>query len=78
MATLECAAELLRGNAALVPARTWLLPPAGDAMETSGGQVAVLAVAAPAERESLVRLNEPDPLAGEQTWPTEEVRVAAF
>ncbi|KAI3432659.1 hypothetical protein D9Q98_004203 [Chlorella vulgaris] len=43
----------------------------GAAMDTAG-EVAVLALPDPAQRESLVRENVPDPLAGEQTWPTEE------
>ena len=45
----------------------------GDAMDAEGTGANVLAVAEPAERESLARENVPDPLAGEQTWPTEEV-----
>lgn len=36
---------------------------------------AVLATAGPEERANLDRENVPDPLAGEQTWPTEEVGV---
>lgn len=32
----------------------------------------MVAVADPALREPLDRENQPDPLAGEQTWPTEE------
>lgn len=37
--------------------------------------VPVLATPDPAQQESLVREIAPDPLAGEQTWPTEEVRA---
>ena len=36
-----------------------------------------LAVADADKRESLARVNEPDPLEGEQTWPTEEVAAVA-
>ena len=42
-------------------------------MEAEGSGANLLAAADPAERESLARENVPDPLAGEQTWPTEEV-----
>jgi hypothetical protein len=49
------------------------------AMDTSGGggggsDLPVLAVPDPAQQEPLTRENNVDPLAGEQTWPTEEVR----
>jgi pre-rRNA-processing protein TSR1 len=37
--------------------------------------VPVLATPDPMQQEALVRENVPDPLAGEQTWPTEEVRA---
>lgn len=43
-----------------------------SATEGSGG-LPVLAQPQPQQQESLVRENEVDPLAGEQTWPTEEV-----
>ena len=33
----------------------------------------LLAEPSPEDREALIRENTPDPLAGEQTWPTEEV-----
>ena len=46
---------------------------AGDRMEASGEGAAVLATADPESREALVRENAADPLAGEQTWPTEQV-----
>ena len=48
------------------------------AMDQSAGEgpVPVLAVPDPEQQESLVRENVPDPLAGEQTWPTEEVRIS--
>lgn len=46
----------------------------GSAMEAEGGEPPVLARADPDGREPLVRENVADPLAGEQTWPTEEVR----
>jgi hypothetical protein len=39
----------------------------------AGAQPAVLATADPGSQESLVRENVPNPLAGEQTWPTHEV-----
>lgn len=42
-------------------------------MDASGGEYPLLEAADPARRESLQRENVPDPLAGEQTWPTEEV-----
>jgi hypothetical protein len=45
-----------------------------EAMDASGGDYPVLEVADPQRRESLQRENVPDPLAGEQTWPTAEVR----
>uniref|UniRef100_A0A383VWG4 Bms1-type G domain-containing protein n=1 Tax=Tetradesmus obliquus TaxID=3088 RepID=A0A383VWG4_TETOB len=38
---------------------------------------AVLALPDPEQQEALVRENEPDPLDGEQTWPTEEELAAA-
>jgi hypothetical protein len=47
-------------------------------MDASGGDYPVLEVADPQRRESLLRENVPDPLAGEQTWPTAEVRSAAL
>lgn len=46
-----------------------------DAMESAGART--LAVADPGERASLQRENVPDPLAGEQTWPTEEELMEA-
>ena len=42
-------------------------------MDMAGSGASVLAVADLAKRQGVVRLNVPDPLAGEQTWPTEEV-----
>lgn len=42
-------------------------------MEVDDQGPAVLATADEAERESLQRENQPDPLDAEQTWPTEEV-----
>ena len=42
-------------------------------MEMAGSGAKVLAVAEPGARQRVVRLNTPDPLAGEQTWPTNEV-----
>lgn len=49
---------------------------AAGAMDTTGGggEPPVLARPDAEQQESLVRENDPDPLAGEQTWPTEEVR----
>ena len=47
-------------------------------MDASGGDYPVLEVADPQRRESLLRENVPDPLAGEQTWPTAEVRSAVL
>ncbi len=50
----------------------------GNSMEVdkrSETDVAVLATPDPTQQEALVRENVPDPLAGEQTWPTEEVRA---
>ena len=41
-------------------------------MEVDDPSPAVLATADEAERESLQRENQPDPLDAEQTWPTEE------
>lgn len=43
-------------------------------MDMAGSGARLLAVADPAARQGLIRLNTPDPLAGEQTWPTNEVR----
>ena len=42
-------------------------------MDMAGSGATLLAVADPAARQGVVRLNRPDPLAGEQTWPTNEV-----
>ena len=42
-------------------------------MDMAGSGARLLAVADPAARQGVVRLNTPDPLAGEQTWPTNEV-----
>ena len=42
-------------------------------MDMAGSGAAVLAVADMAKRQGVIRLNTPDPLAGEQTWPTQEV-----
>lgn len=50
---------------------------AGNAMDlcpTPADKLPVLATPSPDEMEPLVRENVPDPLAGEQTWPTDEVR----
>jgi pre-rRNA-processing protein TSR1 len=44
-------------------------------VETEGARV--LAVAGPNDFEPLIRENEPDPTAGEQTWPTEEELASA-
>lgn len=44
-----------------------------QSMEMAGSGARVLAVADPAARQGVVRLNTPDPLAGDQTWPTTEV-----
>lgn len=43
-----------------------------EAMDASGGGFPVLEAADPQRQESLQRENVPDPLAGEQTWPTQE------
>ncbi len=40
-------------------------------------QPQLLATPTAGEQESLVRENVPDPLAGEQTWPTEQVCFCA-
>lgn len=42
-------------------------------MDASGGEAPTLECADPERRESLQRENQADPLAGEQTWPTDEV-----
>ncbi len=47
-------------------------------MDMAGSGARVLAVADPAARQGVVRLNTPDPLAGEQTWPTTEVCVCSI
>lgn len=43
-------------------------------MDMAGEGATVLATADPAKRQGVARLNTPDPLAGEQTWPTEQVQ----
>lgn len=43
-----------------------------EAMDASGGEAPTLECADPERRESLQRENQADPLAGEQTWPTDE------
>lgn len=50
-------------------------PTANEAqtMDMAGSGARLLAVADLAARQGVVRLNTPDPLAGEQTWPTNEV-----
>ena len=45
-------------------------------MDLDDQSPAVLATADKAERESLQRENQPDPLDAEQTWPTEEARFS--
>lgn len=47
-------------------------------MDMAGSGAGVLAVADPAARQGVVRLNTPDPLAGEQTWPTTEVCICSI
>lgn len=44
----------------------------GQTMETDEGAVTVLARADPQKQESLQSEFVPDPMEGEQTWPTEE------
>lgn len=44
-----------------------------QSMDMAGSGARLLAVADLAARQGVVRLNTPDPLAGEQTWPTNEV-----
>lgn len=72
----QCANE----DAAAAAARNRQLGAGAGAMDAEGAgaaQPAVLARADPAAQEgSLDRENVPDPLAGEQTWPTQEVRPA--
>ena len=48
-----------------------------SSMDMAGSGAKVLAVADPSARQGLVRLNSPDPLAGEQTWPTSEVGITS-
>jgi len=75
---IEAAAEpAALGEPAARPAPTGAAGASGapQAMDAAGAGAAVLAAAAPGEREALVRENAPDPLAGEQTWPTEEARA---
>ena len=52
------------------------LPPGVSSMDAED-MPQTLAVADADKRESLERVNEPDPLEGEQTWPTEEVATVA-
>ena len=47
-------------------------------MDMAGGGARLLAVADPAARQGVVRLNTPDPLVGEQTWPTTEVYICSI
>ena len=49
-----------------------------NGMEVDGHDPAVLATADEAERETLQRENQPDPLDAEQTWPTEEACSSAI
>ena len=69
----QCANE----DAAAAAARSRQAGAGPGAMEAEGagaGELAVLATADPAAQEgNLMRENLPDPLAGEQTWPTQEV-----
>ncbi|KAL6767514.1 hypothetical protein ACKKBF_B35530 [Auxenochlorella protothecoides x Auxenochlorella symbiontica] len=53
------------------------LPGPGRGRDGMDADPAVLATAGPEERANLDRENVPDPLAGEQTWPTEEELVEA-
>ncbi len=73
------AAPAALGEAAPRPAPAGAAGASGapQAMDAAGAGAAVLAAAAPGQREPLVRENAPDPLAGEQTWPTEEARARA-
>lgn len=48
-----------------------------NSMKVDGQDPAMLATANEAERESLQRENQPDPLDAEQTWPTEEACSSA-
>lgn len=58
------------------PAQKRKQPSGGtEAMDTSIDSGTVLARADPTVQEGLARENVPDPLAGEQTWPTEEVGI---
>lgn len=50
------------------PAANW-----AQVMDMAGVGSRLVAVADPSARQGVVRLNTPDPLAGEQTWPTTEV-----
>ena len=43
-------------------------------VDVSGGGLAAVVRPDPEKQEAVVRENVPDPLAGEQTWPTEHVR----
>ena len=49
-----------------------------EAMDASGEGAAVLATADPEHQEPLIRENDANPLAGEQTWPTEQVCKSLF
>lgn len=46
-------------------------------LDNGGGEARVLAVAGSGDLEPLITENEPDPTAGEQTWPTEEELASA-
>ncbi|KAL3135477.1 hypothetical protein ABBQ38_005957 [Trebouxia sp. C0009 RCD-2024] len=48
-----------------------------QSMDMAGSGARLLAVADLAARQGVVRLNTPDPLAGEQTWPTNEELMEA-
>ena len=70
----SCAAPAVFGRQPALKRKLGLAP---DAMGiTAEEEARVLATADHDQREPLTRENVPDTLAGEQTWPTEEVRVS--
>ena len=70
--------QLLRIESAPEPAALGVPRRAPDQaiMDADGaGGSRMVVVPDPAQQESLARENVPDPLAGEQTWPTDNVRA---
>lgn len=74
---LEEEAEVLTGSGSTVRGEVFVTSGSMAAMDSSGGEAPTLERADPERRESLQRENQADPLAGEQTWPTDEVTLCS-